>query len=455
MATTTDDIAEAAKQFEEQLRSKREQEQRQTLDGWIWASEPTAFVRRSDHKIWNEKQWGSHFAHLNPRGSVSSLALRKGLVEKFETLAYEPGGDQIVGTNFNLWKPSSLQPVEGDAGWFVEHVRFLFPGDEQAAELVLDYMALLVTPPWPKILFALLVHSRLHGTGKSLLAWMLTRMLGESNVVNPSNDELSTSQFTQWQEGKQLAVVNELMMQDRLASANRLKTLITEPTLRIRALYRSPYEVPNRINLYTTSNHGDAAKLENEDRRWLVLESKVTEKRPPEYYTDIVRRIRDDGEMGAVLWYLQHRKVKLNPHGAAPLTQAKVAMQERATPDEEAYLLQLYEEGSWPFDADLVRKDDLVDAVMDRFHGHPKNIIGRVDALLKDRLGAVKQERTTNLAKGRKSLQLWSLRNHEYWAKAGQTKRMDAYNEHQAHRVRGDLAALEFKEEPVDPGAGW
>ncbi|HEV2517150.1 MAG TPA: primase-helicase family protein [Devosia sp.] len=451
MTPPDDDIAEAAKRFEEELRSKREQQQRDTLDAWIWASEPTAFVRRSDHKIWNEKQWGSHYAHLNPKGSISSLALRKGLVEKFETLVYEPGGEQVIGTGFNLWKPAGLTPVEGDVQWFIDHVHYLFPGDDQAAELVLDYMALLVTPPWPKILFALLIHSLVHGTGKSLLAWMLTRMLGDSNVVNPSNDEMSTSQFTQWQEGKQLAVVNELMMQDRLAAANRLKTLITEPTLRIRALYRSPYEVPNRLNVFTTSNHPDAAKLENEDRRWLVVESKVTasDKRPPEYYVDIVRRIRDDAEMGAVLWYLQHREVKLNPYGAAPVTQAKVAMQERAIPDEEAYLLQLHEEGAWPFDFDLVRKDDLVTAVLHRFPGHPKGIIGRIDVLLRDRLGAVKQERTTNLGKGRKSWQLWSVRKHDEWAKAGQTRRMDAYMQHQERRARSVAMELDYREEPA------
>lgn len=78
-----------------------------------------------------------------------------------------------------------------------------------------------------------------------------------------------------------------------------------------------------------------------------------------------------------------------------------------------------------------------------------------LDVLVRDRLGAVKQERTTNLGKGRKSWQLWSLRNHDDWAKAGQTKRMDAYNQHQAKREQGLIAGVEFREEPADPYDGW
>jgi len=238
-----------AKEELAKLQAERAQKQRERIvsaaDDWIWASEATCFVRRSDHRIWNDRQWKNHYAHLYPKGDIFTFVMRHdGYVEKFDSLTYQPGGAEVVDSMFNLWRPSPMGAAEGDVSWFIDHVRYLFPGDEQAAEYVLDYMALLVREPFTKILFALLIYGGHHGTGKTMLARLLARMLGEHNVVSPSNEEL-TSQFTAWQEGAQLAVINELMMLGRQQIANRLKSDITEPWLRIRAMYRVGYSLPN------------------------------------------------------------------------------------------------------------------------------------------------------------------------------------------------------------------
>jgi hypothetical protein len=267
-----------------------------------------------------------------------------------------------------------------------------------------------------------------------MLARLLMRMLGSRNVVSPSNEEL-TSQYTAWQEGAELAVVNELLMLGRQQIANRLKNDITEPDLRIRAMYRVSYSTPNRLNYFTTSNHANALLLENEDRRWLVLNS-TAEKREPEYYAAVVAHIESDEDVAAVKWYLRHREVKLNPKGAAPITRAKQEMKEQSLPDAEAYVMELFNEGSWPFDFDLVRRDDLVVAVQRHLRGTHKDLLGRMTTVLKERIGAVQQKRATNMG-GRKAYQLWSVRDHKRWEAAGPAKRVDAYVAH-----RNTLVAL-------------
>ncbi len=82
-----------------------------------------------------------------------------------------------------------------------------------------------------------------------------------------------------------------------------------------------------------------------------------------------------------------------------------------------------------PSTSTLVRFNDIIDAVQGRFPGHHKDLMGRITSLLKGRFGAVRHTRDTT-PNGRPKWRLWSVRNHDEWAKAGPTARVDAYSKH-------------------------
>ncbi len=233
-------------------------------------------------------------------------------------------------------------------------------------------------------MLALLIYGPKHGTGKSAIGAMLTRMVGSSNVVFPSNDEVS-EKYTQWQEGAQLAIIEELMMLGRRQIGNRLKPVITQPDLRIRAMWRPCYTTPNRLNLIAFTNYPDALKVENDDRRWFIAESPV-EPRGTDYYDALFAHVRSNADVAAVKHMLQHRKVRLDPKARAPATDAKREMIEHAMRDEEAFLMELLEEGRHPFDIDLVRRDDLLIALKERFGSLKSGSYSLVAGLLKTRI---------------------------------------------------------------------
>ena len=356
------DLQEAAKELASQKAQARRKRIQSTLSDWVWVSEAYCFVRRSDGKVWSDRQWGAHYGHLVDKGNILDYAIKKrGYVDKFESLVFEPGApEEIDGVAYNLWRRPRIVAATGEADWFVEHVGYLFP-NQKAAAVVLDYLALLVREPFEKILFALLIYGKKHGTGKSAIGLLLQKLIGVGNVVFPSNDEIS-EKYTEWQEGAQLAIIEELMMLGRQQVSNRLKPVITQPDLRIRAMYRASYSTPNRLNLLAFTNYPDALKVENEDRRWLIVESPV-EPTTPEYYAELFAHLENDEDIAAVKQFLQNRDVELNPKGRAPMSAAKAEMVEQALSNEEAFLLERFETGAEPFDFDLVRRDDLIDAV--------------------------------------------------------------------------------------------
>jgi len=403
-------------------------------DEWVFAVDAMQFVRRGDGRKYRTDQWKAMYAGLYPDGDLLNAVWKARIpVRKFEALVYLPEEPEFPdgedGGRYNIWRKSGIEAVPGDVSVFVEHMAFLFP-NEADRSLVLDYLALLVQKPAQKIHFALLVRG-LQGTGKSWIGNLMELIIGRPNVVRPSNDEV-TSRWTSWMEGAQLAIVEELMTLGRLEVANRLKPVITDPTIRIEEKNCSIYSIPNKLNFLCFTNHDDALKIEHGDRRWLVVFSPAVKKEPT-YYARLFAFLADGGAAHVKHWLL-HRHVTLNGHGVAPATSGKETMRRMSMGDAEAFLLELYEADQAPFDFDLVRVDDLVQAVPQRLSGRT-SLRSRLAKFLKEEVGAVAHTRHTKQHPGRPSWQLWSLRNHEVWENIGASCRIDAYVAH--HSIDG------------------
>ncbi|MFG1420007.1 DUF5906 domain-containing protein, partial [Xanthobacter sp. V0B-10] len=398
-------------------------------DDWVWAADAERFLRRSDTKKFAKEQWKSLFAGLKLDGDVLNAIWKGNLpMRKFESLVYLPEMSEFPdgesGGRYNLWRKSGVLAVEGDVSVFLDHMAHLFP-DERERGHVLDYLALLVQRPAEKIHFALMIRG-MQGTGKSWLGNLMERVIGARNTVRPSNDEV-TSRWTAWMEGAQLAIIEELMTLGRREVANRLKPAITDPTLRIEEKNCRIYSIPNCLNFLCFTNHEDALPIEHGDRRWLVVFSPAA-KKDAAYYERLFGYLDGGGAAFVKHWLLQ-RDVALNGHGVAPATSGKETMRRLSMGDAEAYLLDLYEAGEEPFEFDLVRVDDLVNAVPAKLAGR-SSLRARLAKLLKEEFGGVAHTRHTKQHPNRPPWQLWSLRNHDVWENIGASGRIDAYMAH-------------------------
>jgi hypothetical protein len=156
-----------------------------------------------------------------------------------------------------------------------------------------------------------------------------------------------TKAWTGWQEGAQLAIINELMASGRADVLNRLKSPIKD-TLRIEKKFGNAFEIPNHMNFFCMTNYKDALPIEEDDRRRLILFSAV-KKRSADYYSTLFRNIADADKVAAVMDYLLKHKITFNPKAPAPLTDAKREMGERARSDVESYLQAMHDERQGPF----------------------------------------------------------------------------------------------------------
>lgn len=398
------------------------------MKGWVWVADASKFIRRTDLKQFKPDQWNSLYAGLEPDGSILTKVWKgKTPVRRFESLAYLPGRPELVkGGTYNIWRPSRIEPTEGDVSVIERHMELMFP-DPLERGYVIDFMHFLCVRPEVKLQFALLIQGA-QGTGKTAIGMLMKRIIGAANVVEPSPDELRKN-WTKWQEGASLALLEELMMEGRLAVANKMKPVITNETLRIEDKNAPLYSIPNHLNIMGFTNHKDAVKLEEGDRRWLILFSPMVPQ-DEAYYERLFRFI--DGP-GPARWLhrLMDHEPTLNPKGRAPDTAAKAEMRETSLTDTEATVREWMASGTGPMIGDLFRFEEAWEQLyVSRPH---KATLTRA---LTD-AGCIKHARYTN--PGLPNVALWSCRDHDRWEAAGPKGRVEAWLETQEDDVKRDF----------------
>jgi hypothetical protein len=241
---------------------------------------------------------------------------------------YLPGEDEFVGEAesfaYNLYQPSNIVPEAGNTDLWNEHLKYLFP-DEVERSHVLNWCAWLLQNMGKKPKHALLIAGRIQGTGKSYIAEVLARIIGMHNVSPLGPSELSST-FNKWALHSKLLVIEELRVLDKQASTKRLHPLITQERIMINNKGDKTFSVDNCFGIFAMSNEDAAAKLDNTDRRYLVVRT-FAEPKSEEYYRTLYATLYDPAALAAIAYELENRDLQAyDGQGRAPDTPAKTEM---------------------------------------------------------------------------------------------------------------------------------
>jgi hypothetical protein len=142
------------------------------------------FVDLRTGVMYSHRQFDAKYSHrLPPKVQPSKLTLAYKGLRKVETVTYRPGSDRLLDEDglsaLNLYRPSTVTPVPGDVGPWLDLVHRVVP-NEPAREHVLNFLAHLVQHPGVKINHALFLGSKVQGIGKDF-----HRAAGRSDLGAP------------------------------------------------------------------------------------------------------------------------------------------------------------------------------------------------------------------------------------------------------------------------------
>lgn len=352
--------------------------------------------------------------------SAADAALSVFDVAKPYKTTYRPG-EKVLFEEDGMLLVNTFRRAEVPAGGYKgkEGVKLLkrlltdlFPEKAHRA-MIMDFLVHKVRYPEKKLKYALLIKGA-ENEGKSLLADLLTKLLGQHNCAVIGNDQLK-EKFNGWGHERLFCVVEEICIPGKEAHEvlNKLKPVVTNRTFAVRKMQKDVETVLNFCDLYLTSNYDDCLPLEEDNSRYLVIFTCFrTNQEVKDWHA---RLLREEGVIyPRQLWeHIQYRPAQFleafanyefseyyDPDGGrAPDTVFKKIMAEDGKSEERQLLEQMLDSGENP----TITKDILLwgsfRAILDRKGMAPALRNRAIGRFLKP-FGYVKAKQTSIRVKG-------------------------------------------------------
>lgn len=345
-----------------------------------------------------------------------------------EKLVYEPGKPAIHNNCINTWKGWGCEPKKGDIKPWKEFMNYMFASEKSLLPWFEQWLAYPLQNPGGKMFSAVLIHGLTHGTGKSFIGVIMSRIYGENFGIVTQED--LDNEFTEWAVNKQFVMGEEITGSDRRRDTDRLKFIISRESLTINRKYMPVYTVRDCINYYFTSQHPDAIFIEKTDRRFMVHEA-PSEPMSPEFYARLDAWKNSSEGPSALFHYLLNLDLSgFNPLGHAPQSVAKAEMREISGSDLDMFVHSIridpdstLQWGGVPLDADLFTVSEILSIYEQENPNRKTTMIAMSKALRRGGFKALPLVRTRTGVK-----KLWALRNVDHWRKASSAARAAHYD---------------------------
>lgn len=262
-----------------------------------------------------------------------------------EQVVFEPGQD-LPEPFINLFDGFAIEPVpctEAEVAPMLELLHHLCcesansdTGVEEVVSWVLRWLALPLQKPGAKLRSALIFHGP-QGTGKNLFFDAVRSIFGRYGVM-VGQTELE-DKFNDWLSAKLMVIGNEVVTRQELYHhKNKLKWIVTEDQIPIRAIQQGVRWESNHANVVFLSNEQQPMALEMDDRRHLVVYTPVG--RDDDLYNRVAAFLADGGAAKFFHYLLQVDMGDFHEFTRPLLTEAKAALIELGLKPSERFMAE-------------------------------------------------------------------------------------------------------------------
>ena len=240
-----------------------------------------------------------------------------------EHIVFDPTMSKDPAVYINTFDGLPLEPVRDDEAcanlrWLIS---FLCNHDEAAHQWLTRWLAYPLQHLGAKMDTAVLMHSIMEGSGKSLLFADALGMLYGQYAATVGQTQLE-SNFNAWQSRKLWSVFEEVVSRDqRYNQVGKIKHLITGKTVRMESKFINGWEEANHMNAVFLSNEILPWPISDSDRRMLVMWPMET--LPVERQKAIGRELEQGGVAALYGWLLSVDLGDFNQRTRPPSTDAR------------------------------------------------------------------------------------------------------------------------------------
>ena len=244
-------------------------------------------------EFYQSQQLNNFHKHLMKKGSLTDLLLKHPKFNKATTFItsakFKPGLINITkpgmiplinkGVVLNIYIPNYLTAKEGDVKFLIDFFIWLI-GIEKW-KIIEQWIAYNMQYPSEKIKWAVVLVSVIEGTGKGLLARIISRILGIDNVNENANYKHLTNTHNTLLVGTQVLVLNEVSLGDfksKNEGTNTLKNFVADDYYSCNFKNKPMVKLANLTNFMLFSNDITVLGVANGARRYFFCNITRSEK---------------------------------------------------------------------------------------------------------------------------------------------------------------------------------
>jgi Family of unknown function (DUF5906) len=252
------------------------------------------FVQPSDgsnkpiraEKFWKEHQWRhERIIVFKPKGTTDPREL-------------------------NLWRGFGVEPRKG---WqkqrrLLRHIwKIICRRDRAKFRYFIRWLAWAVQNPDKHSEVVVVLKSRKQGTGKSTVGVVMLKIFGPHGALVDDKERL-LGRFNDWLETKSFILGEEIMWAGDPKSTDKLKSIITAPTIQVERKNGAVREIPNRLHPMMTTNHDHAVAAGVGDRRNIVFDVSDEHACDKNWFDPLYQDL-EVGGTSEFLWFLQNLRL--------------------------------------------------------------------------------------------------------------------------------------------------
>ena len=247
----------------------------------------------------------------------------------YNRTAFTP--EPTSATTLNYWSGYTVEPTDGDWKLIDDYLHdVICNGDTSSHTYLLKFLAHMVQKPEekPGVLIALLSGQ---GTGKGVFFRLLRAIWARTTLQVSDVDEV-VGKFNASLERHYVVCMDEAIFSGDRKSLDRLKSMITEPVVRIEQKYQPARSIESKHRFFAASNHEHFAHIEKDDRRFFFLRVSHCRQEDHEYFGKLCDAIHDTDILGGMVKFLEdldltgfdvRKRPKTNEHSKQKLKSLK------------------------------------------------------------------------------------------------------------------------------------
>lgn len=197
-------------------------------------------------------------------------------------------------TTLNFWRGHTVTPaeVEGAGNPIVDFIfEVICSRDKPSCLYLMRFLSHMLQKPQEKPgVVPVLIGGQ--GTGKGVFFQILKSIWARTTLLVNNVDEV-VGQFNASLERNYIVCMDEALFSGDRKSLDRLKSMVTEPVIRIEEKYQPARTIESHHRFFAATNHDQFAHTEKDDRRFFFLRVSSIHKMDTKYFSKLCNTFED------------------------------------------------------------------------------------------------------------------------------------------------------------------